>query len=73
MKNALETLNFVCKGWTQSPSGDLLCNPCLAGGIIDKTIKGGEWFVIFNDERATIEGLESQADAVEAFCAASVK
>ena len=40
----------------------------ILGGIIDKTIKTGEWFVIFHSELIpTIEGLESKEKALHAF------
>lgn len=69
----LETLNTIAAGWTESRQGGMLCNPRLAGGIIDSNIVSGEWFIIFNDDRQSIEGYETRDDAVEAFAAASVR
>ena len=69
---AIKTLNAICNGWSGTESG-LLVNPSIAGGIIDKQIVSGDWFVIFNDDRPTITGLENQDDAIEAFAAASVR
>ena len=68
---ATETLNAICEGWTEAQPGGLLCNPNAGGGIIDAEILSGEWFVIFNDGRATLAGYETRADAVEAFVNAS--
>ena len=71
--NAIELLNKICKGWGESPSGSgMLVNPCESGGIIDKAYVSNEWFVIFNDDRTIIEGLESREEAIEAFAAASI-
>ena len=67
MNATIEALNTICKGWTESQAGGLLCNPSPAGGIIDSEIKSGEWFVIFNDNRETKSGYESRWEAVEAF------
>ena len=66
----IELLNKICEGWTQSREGGLLCNPAIGGGIIDSNIVSGEWFIIFNDSREMIFGLESREDAVEAFASA---
>lgn len=70
---AIETLNKVCAGWTESRPGGLACNPSKAGGIIDSEIVSGEWFVIFNDERETLTGFATREDAAEAFAVASIK
>lgn len=67
--NAIRTINVISNGWTESHSGGLLCNPAKNGGIIDKAIVSGEWFVIFGDGKPTLEGYETRDDAVEAFCA----
>ena len=65
--NDTTTLNDLFPGWTDSGHG-LMCNPDpVVGGIIDKTILGEEWFVVFNDGRKTIDGLASRAEAVQAF------
>lgn len=69
--DAINTLNTICKGWTQSRPGGLLCNPNPGGGIIDSAIVSGEWFIIFNDDRPVMEGFDSRDDAVEAFARAS--
>lgn len=70
----MNELNAICKGWEEAPSkSGLIHNPCEAGGIIDKETLSGEWFVIFNDDRQSIYGLESREDAVNAFAAASIK
>lgn len=61
--------NNLPHGWTESRPGALACNadPEL-GGIIDRTIKTGEWFVIFNsDHIATIDGLPTREAAFEAY------
>ena len=67
----LTTLNSLFPGWTESGSTGLICNPHPAGGIIDKTILTGEWFVVFNDGRPTIEDLGSRDEAVKAFVKAA--
>ena len=67
----IDALNTISNGWTESRPGALLCNPNAGGGIIDSEIVSGEWFVIFNDGRATLSGYESRDDAVEAFAIAS--
>lgn len=64
---AIELLNKVCDGWSQAFDGGLLCNPNVNGGIIDKAIVSGEWFIIFNDDRAPVEGIDSLNDAIEFF------
>lgn len=56
------------EGWKFSESG-MACNadPQL-GGIIDKAIVSGLWFIIFNDNALdVIEGLHSQEEAFEVF------
>jgi hypothetical protein len=69
--NDLDTLNELSPGWTGIANG-LICNPDhIAGGIIDKTILTGKWFVIFNDDRNTLEGFASRAEAVQAFIKAA--
>lgn len=62
----LDALNAISHGWTEGPSG-LLCNPNAGGGIIDSAIATGAWFVVFNDDRETIEGLATREDAIRAF------
>lgn len=71
MKNTLDALNEVCAGWSESRPGGLVCNPGIAGGIIDSEILSGEWFVIFNDSRESLDGFESREAAVAAFVSAS--
>lgn len=66
-------LNTICPGWTESRENGLLCNPNLAGGIIDSEIVSGEWFVIFNDSRHTLGGYDSRDAAIEAFVISSTK
>lgn len=61
-------MSTLPQGWTESSTG-LACNsdPVL-GGIIDKTIVSGEWFVIFNDDNLEmIEGLSSREEAFKEF------
>lgn len=65
---ALETLNALCPGWSESGNG-LICNPNEGGGIIDCTFVSGEWFVVFNDDRETLDGFATRDDAVAAFVA----
>lgn len=71
MNKTIKALNAICDGWTESRIGGLLCNSSIGGGIIDCAIATGAWFVIFNDSRKTIEGLNSRDDAIEAYALAS--
>lgn len=70
MSSVLNALNSICVGWKESGPNGMICNADQRGGIIDKAIASGEWFVIFNDERDLINGLDSRDDAIEAFAAA---
>ena len=47
----------------------MICNPNKGGGIIDRTFASGEWFVVFNDDRETLDGFATRDDAVAAFVA----
>lgn len=54
--------------WIESENGLMINSDPILGGIIDKTIKTGEWFVIFHSDLIpTIEGLESKEKALYAF------
>ena len=64
----IERLNGVCDGWSESTPGGMLVNPKGCGGIIDREMVFGDWFVIFGDDRQALNGYESRAIAVEAFC-----
>ena len=56
------------KNWIKSENGLMVNSDPIFGGIIDKTIKTGEWFVIFHSDLIpTIEGLESKEKALQAF------
>ena len=66
---ATQLLNTISEGWSENSCG-LLCNPNEGGGIIDRVFLSDEWFVIFNDGRSPISGLDSRDDAVEAFASA---
>jgi len=68
----LDALNTISTGWTESPSGKLLCSADISGGIIDSNIVSGEWFVIFNDDREMQEGFDTRDDAIEAFAIANI-
>jgi len=70
--NAINALNTISNGWTEGTLGGLLCNPNAGGGIIDVAIVSGEWFVIFNDDRKTLDGFDTRDDAIEAFAASSL-
>lgn len=56
-------------GWTEASPGGLATNPDpLTGGIIDREIVNGKWFVVFGpDELPTLEGLATRRAAFEAF------
>lgn len=62
------TTSNLPQGWTANGDGIATNNDPQLGGIIDKAIVSGEWFVIFNDDDLeAIEGLSSRAEAFEAF------
>ena len=70
---ALETVEnaglSLPPGWTEAEPGGLACNPDpLDGGIIDKGIASGLWFVIFNRrDLGDLEGYSTRAEAFDAF------
>ena len=65
MEQIIQTLNTISEGWTSN--GRVFASSHISGGIIDENMAGLGWFVIFNDGRDTIEGLDSLEMAVEAF------
>lgn len=71
-QSRIDALNTICPGWSEASDGGMLCSSHPKGGIIDDAPATGEWFVIFNDERATLEGYDSRDDAIEAFRLASI-
>ena len=62
----IAALNCIAPGWTEGPGG-MLCTSSSEGGIIDKNMAGLGWFIVFNDDRGTLEGFDSRDDAVEAY------
>ena len=60
---------IVPDGWTETPGGTMIANKDpLTGGIIDKAIASGKWFVIFNrEDLSAIEDLPSREAAFAAF------
>ncbi|MWL91755.1 MULTISPECIES: hypothetical protein [Cupriavidus] len=56
------------EGWTEASPGGLATNPDpLTGGIIDRAIVDGTWFVVFHhDDLKLLEGLPSRESAFEA-------
>lgn len=61
-------MNTLPKGWTESASGMACNSDLILGGIIDKTIVSGKWFIIFNDDDLEmIEGLSSREEAFKVF------
>jgi hypothetical protein len=73
MSEAIERLNKILDGWTESRPGGLICNPREGGAIIDSEILSGLWFVIFNDDRPTLTDLPTRDDAVTAFILARAR
>lgn len=63
-------MKAIFQNWKVSETGIMCSNHPTLGGIIDKAIVSGKWFVVFNDEIDLIEGLESIEDAKEAFVTA---
>ncbi|GMG94737.1 hypothetical protein ACUXAV_004994 [Cupriavidus metallidurans] len=57
------------EGWTEASPGGLATNPDpLTGGIIDRAIVDGTWFVVFHrDDLKLLEGLPSRESAFDAF------
>ena len=55
--------------WSEASPGGLASNPDpITGGIIDRNIASGEWFVIFHNEALpTLEGIATRDQAVAAF------
>jgi hypothetical protein len=68
--DAIQQLNTIVDGWSESAPGGLLCNPRTGGGIIDSEMVSGLWFVVFDDSHPIIEGLATREDAVAAFISA---
>lgn len=57
----------ILETWSEGPGGMLASSDPASGGIIDRTILGNEWFVIFNrDSLDTLEGFTTRDDAVKA-------
>lgn len=59
----LEALNAVQPGWSVGPNG-ILTNPHTRGGIIDQTMKGERWFVVFGNEWRSAGDFDTRAGAV---------
>lgn len=54
--------------FSESTSGMCVSNDPILGGIIDKRIIDGKWFVIFNDDDLDImEGLDSREEAFQVY------
>lgn len=57
----------ILETWSEGPGGMLTSPDPVSGGIIDCTILGNEWFVIFNrDSLDMLEGFTTRDDAVKA-------
>lgn len=57
--------------WNEGASGIATSTDPQLGGIIDKAIVSGEWFVIFNsDQLESLEGFKTRAEAFAAHEAA---
>ena len=56
------------EGWTEAFPGGLACNPDpIKGGIIDKEILSGKWFVVFGRVNLPIlDGFPSRDEAFRA-------
>lgn len=56
-------------GWTEGGNGSLMSADPINGGIIDKCIADGTWFVIFNDLEPSDEDtfFRTRDEAVEFF------
>lgn len=71
-KATLQANDQLPEGWTEvSPGGMATNRDPLKGGIIDKAVVSGEWFVIFErDGIAELDGFASRAEAFAAHAAA---
>lgn len=61
---------MIPDNWSEAWPGGMLTNPSIAGGIIDTNRISNTWFVIFNDDRPSMEGLPDRATAIQAFFSA---
>lgn len=61
-------MSFLPEGWSESSPGGLAANPDpINGGIIDRAIVSGEWFIVFNrDDLPSLDGFSSRDDAFRA-------
>jgi hypothetical protein len=67
--SVVSDLNALQRGSWSEAVGGMLCNAHPThGGIIDVTIKTGEWFVVFNEAELPVQdGFASREDAIRAF------
>lgn len=64
----LNDLNRVAPGWKVGCSEGILSNAAPYGGIIDKNLVSGEWFVIFNNDNfEALDGFATRDEAIDAF------
>lgn len=66
----LDALNEICPGWRAGASG-IVANPSVGGGIIDRELVSGRWFIIFNDDREAQSDFATRSGAVDAFTGAA--
>lgn len=66
--NNSHVYNTAPTSFSESESGMCVSNDPILGGIIDKRIVDGKWFVIFNDDDLEmIEEINSREDAFQAY------
>lgn len=66
--NNSHVYNTAPTGFSESESGMCVSNDPVLGGIIDKRIVDGKWFVIFNDDDLeTVEELNTREEAFQAY------
>ncbi|WP_425953102.1 hypothetical protein [Ralstonia pseudosolanacearum] len=55
--------------WTEATPGGMATNPDpMLGGIVDREIVSGKWFVVFNrDDLDLLDGFATRQSAFEAF------
>ena len=58
-------MNYLPSGWTEGYPGGIATNPDpIQGGIVDKEIVSGKWFLIFNhSDKIAVDGYATREDA----------
>jgi hypothetical protein len=63
----MSKIKGILDSWSEGPGGMLCSADPDFGGIIDRTFRGDEWVVIFNnDNLETLKGFATRIEAVQA-------